>query len=327
MKKKGFTLVELLVVIAIIAMLLAILLPALAKVRSLAYRVICSTNCSGLGKAMITYSQDYQEQYPVAGNSSTTWGSTFTYITSPATGWDAGTNPTFATGANICPISASLYLLVKYTDVPTGSFVCKASSQKKFELALANPATTNTTTVTDVTMCWNFGPCSTTGSNPWQFCSYSYQQPYKVSTTGVSYPINASSQPGLAVLADRNPWCDGTTYGNFTSPDTTSPPTVGPVMMLTSDFDSKWVLTNKTKAKYANSKAHGLDGQNVLYGDGHVSFETTPFVGIENDNIYTTWGTTAPQNTSIKEIGVQPNSYTSITGSISQSDTDSFLAN
>ena len=43
MKKKGFTLIELLVVLAIIAMLLAILMPALGKVKRLAERLVCGT--------------------------------------------------------------------------------------------------------------------------------------------------------------------------------------------------------------------------------------------------------------------------------------------
>ena len=58
MKKKGFTLVELLVVIAIIAMLMAILMPALGKVRQMAQQLICGTNLSGLGKAIIVYNNE-----------------------------------------------------------------------------------------------------------------------------------------------------------------------------------------------------------------------------------------------------------------------------
>ena len=74
MKKKGFTLVELLVVIAIIALLMGILMPALARVRQLAFRMICGTNLSGIGKAMLLYSNDYQDELPRAGGRNTTWG-------------------------------------------------------------------------------------------------------------------------------------------------------------------------------------------------------------------------------------------------------------
>lgn len=38
--------------------------------------------------------------------------------------------------------------------------------------------------------------------------------------------------------------------------------------------------------KKANSPNHNGDGQNVLYGDGHVAFEVTPLCGENNDNIY-----------------------------------------
>ena len=33
-------------------------------------------------------------------------------------------------------------------------------------------------------------------------------------------------------------------------------------------------------------------GQNVLYGDGHVEFQSTPLAGVDQDNIYTFGATT-----------------------------------
>jgi len=54
-KRKGFTLIELLVVIAIIALLMAILMPALNRARELGRRSVCMGNLKQLALAWIMY--------------------------------------------------------------------------------------------------------------------------------------------------------------------------------------------------------------------------------------------------------------------------------
>src|SRR3972149_609659 len=61
MSCKAFTLVELLVVISIIAMLLAVLMPALSKARESAKAVICAANMRGAGLGMQVYVANYRD--------------------------------------------------------------------------------------------------------------------------------------------------------------------------------------------------------------------------------------------------------------------------
>ncbi len=62
-RKKGFTLIELLVVIAIIALLLAIIVPALRTVKERARRIQCRSNLHNLFIASYTYAQGNNEYF------------------------------------------------------------------------------------------------------------------------------------------------------------------------------------------------------------------------------------------------------------------------
>ncbi len=259
MKRKGFTLVELLVVIAIIALLMGILMPALARVRQIAYRMICGTNLSGIGKAMILYSNDNDEEYPVGGGRNAEWP---TGGPDDISDWDAedevdafGSSPAPAT------ITSSFFLLVKYADVSTKQFACKGDSgTKAFQLSDA----TTTTTITDITEVWDFG------DEPGKYCSYSYHMPYG------SYAIYVGSNPGSPIAADRNPWFDKNATSHLGDGDLDNP--TCSTDDIFSDPDDKW-----------NSAAHQFDTQNVLYNDIHVGQEKRSNVGIEMDNIWRRW--------------------------------------
>jgi prepilin-type N-terminal cleavage/methylation domain-containing protein len=252
MKKKGFTLVELLVVIAIIALLMGILMPALARVRQIAFRMVCGTNLSGIGKAMLIYANDYEDELPRSGGRNSTWAARIPQ-------WDAlnrfnAYNIAQDGSGGTANISSCFYLLVKYAEVTPKSFICKGDSGTT-EFKPADDGAGSR----DLIELWDFG------LEPETHCSYSYHMPFGL------YALTTSSEPGMAVAADRNPLQDSPAATAKAWPGTFLPD------------------GGKEAIKYGNAIAHQEDCQNVLFLDVHVGQEKRPFCGINDDNIYTYW--------------------------------------
>lgn len=280
-KKRGFTLIELLVVIAIIAMLLAILMPALNKVKKIAQRVVCGTNLKGLGNAMTVYANDFRGQYPCQGEGrALNWDRETTEVFKAVRPWTNDQNIT---------IGASLYLLVRLADVGPKSFVCPSSDQVEF--SGKNPGNL------DIVELWDFGhydggPTKNyNAEGPEKCVSYSYHQPYGVASGPSTaspgrYRADDTRSAAFALMADKNPWYDPKL------PETTF---TGANLANCVDRIGAYWTTNYTPPKgtvrqnqmVANAQPHEREGQNVMYVDGHNSFEKTSDVGIKNDNIYT----------------------------------------
>jgi prepilin-type N-terminal cleavage/methylation domain-containing protein len=266
-KRKGFTLVELLVVIAIIALLMGILMPALARVRQIAFRMVCGSNLSGIGRAMLIYTNDYDNDLPRAGYTGTIWADQIPR-------WDGadraiaytGTTPFTGGNPGAATISASLYLLVKFAEVTPKSYVCKGESTRKAFKASDYQAYSTIPNMEDEEA-WDFGPTNTSGLSPTNHCSYSYHMPYNQHFLSV-----ASSEPGMAVAADRNPWLD---------PDTLTD------QYVWNDHSKTTGMEIIKRYQKGNAGAHQREGQNVLFMDNHVYFENTASCGIDEDNIYT----------------------------------------
>ena len=83
--RSAFTLIELLVVIAVIALLLAILLPALRKAKQQGQLVVCSANLHDVGVAIHAYAFDYDDTIPFGPEGLPMAGSQFYTVTGNVT--------------------------------------------------------------------------------------------------------------------------------------------------------------------------------------------------------------------------------------------------
>jgi hypothetical protein len=283
---------------------MGILMPALARVRAVAYRMVCGSNLSGIGKAMFIYANDYEGELPRAGGRESNLRPSVNWL---ATDRYTAYGMTTTGGGGQATITSCHYLLVKFAEVTPKSFVCKSDTYtSEFK-----PSTYNSTR--ELIDLWDFGPwIAATGPWPMKHCSYAYHQPLPVSGTAYAYALTTSSEPGMAVAADRNPWIVPPVQGGLAK-SPTGPP--------------KFIPTGTPEEqKVGNSLAHQEDGQNVLFLDSHVYFEKRAFCGIDDDNIYTYWNAGLAADL-IKRYGTLPLPIPTSAAFSPKGRTDSFLIN
>lgn len=233
--------------------LLAALLPAQNAARDMAMRVHCAENLRLIGRAINAYSNNENRN-----------GLAFPRVKFNVPDMD---HPTFFTaskqpnsfgeGAPVNDVTASFYLLFKTQDLKPQVLVCPATNKQAMSFGDERPAPAHPLAASKTDLS-NFPSMD--------YVSYSIENmiPSAPALSG-GWKWNAAISAEYVLLGDLNPGGRAVT---------TVKPNSAP---------------NELAA--ANSPDHNRTGQNVLFGDLHVDFATTPFCGAKmddgtQDNIY-----------------------------------------
>ena len=255
--KKAFTLIELLVVVAIIALLIAILLPSLARAREMARRSMCASNLRQIGLAMIQYAQTSDDSFPavtaptgaavIATNEGGTPNNPFRNSNSNGVDdpFDPDNDGTKGDNDVDTPISACLWLLCRtdYQPVDTKVLICpsvKKKYNKQDPMREDNGDRRGPKYFSDFLVDTTVGPLIT----------YSFHNPW------VGRWDTTTPKPAFVIAGDENNGIDPTDHGSKDN---------------------------------SNSGNHSQEGQNIMMIDASSQFVKTVHAGLNKDNIYTSY--------------------------------------
>ncbi len=292
----GFTLVELLVVVSIIALLIALLLPALSRARELANRAVCSANVRSIIQSMIIYAQSNKNQFPAVPGSG--WGGYANSNWWPNSGYggtataqeeaQAWFTPTNSPASAPCPL-ACLWLMVLNGQMNPASFICPSDPITKTPSAEYFPVTGGGLAANG-----DFGGARGLNASN-----------YPVDGRGESYSI-ADPWPNNDIWPNsgQGGWWTGNVGGDVPIVSDMAPMqdanAAGTLERLPATL-----LAGNTYGNYIyNSGNHNGDGQNVGFGDGHVAWELNPYCGQNGDNIFTYDTSGAPSSTNTNQVAV-----------------------
>jgi len=247
MQRRGFTQADLVIIGVLGAIGVAATLFVKTHQDTVANRVDCARNLRQIGQAMLLYSNDNKGSYPRVR-----W--------SGQGGKDPNLMPVFGTGAaakepfgpdgpQANDVTAAVFLLLRTQDIRADRFICPSSRTAQVERydGLTPLSRSNFTDYRNN-------------------LSYSYANCYpSAAAVKNGWKWNNTVGAEFAVVADVNPGVEGDGSN---------------VLSISANVPA-------SQLRQANSLNHFRYGQNVLWGDGHVTFEPSPFCGVNKDNIYT----------------------------------------
>jgi prepilin-type N-terminal cleavage/methylation domain-containing protein len=329
-RKSGFTLIELLVVVAIIALLIAILLPSLARAREVAKRTACQSNLGHMGRSVITYSESNRGALPsnyhlpsataaIGANAARVGEKRHLADNDPSISGAAGTGVASTPRAYFKMLVGGRRALMQ-----AKQFLCpSATAALEHRSAGANvsyiPPSGGAASEAPF---YDFaGSWSAQGAAEMADFSYSFQIATKATVANEVRGIllTNTQDPRKAIAADRNPYSNNCSNLQADPPNNATPtydhgagtysyqagkaaagmPAPPTGLTGVQYMNALRRPTSNGGTSYnPNSRNHRQEGQNVLRLDGSCKWWNNPKVGADDDCI---WGTLQDDGLADKE--------------------------
>ncbi len=232
----------------------------------LSRRTVCAANLKGIATGFYTYGNENNDRWPLADHAPAIMNGMgkVDYTATIGLGPDAQRESTST--STVLSTTRNLWTLIRSNASTPKSFICPSSDDAPNNAD--NPQ-----------VCWDFGGTTNaagqcvaggTAASNYTQVSYGYQVPY-----GQSGVPGSNLDPKMILAADKGPFGANIEAGK-SAPGNLS-------VLTTKSTTNQWMRFN--------SPNHAGGGQNVMFTDGHVQFVQTASAGINDDNIYTRWGT------------------------------------